>query len=386
MRYLLINARIFNGENLIDADSIAFDENGIFKIGDRKGINADHIIDCTGKTVIPGLIDCHVHLGVLEGNPSQSQSIAYALEKVKDLARFGITGLRCCGTANDEDITLRDMIENGLVSGPRIVASGMGITTTGGHGWNMCHQCDNADEIRKATRIQVRKGTNQIKIFASGGMATKATNPDNTQFSEEEMRIACQIAKAEGLISCAHATGLKAAKLAIKAGITSIEHTQLDQEACDLMIKNGTWYVSTIVTRYGIVNTEDPRYQWIKAKAKPGDIERMLKAISYCKEYGIPMAAGTDAGFNDELTPWGSSLVKELWLYTQAGLTNEEALRTATANAADLCRLSNTTGRLKEGFSSDIVIINGDPLADINALHNVFMTFIKGNLSFNSNI
>lgn len=377
MKTVIQNAKIYDGAHHVwENASVSFTEAGICELSEQP-LDGDICIDAAGQTVLPGLFDCHVHLGGMDvKDPAQGAALAAA--QIQRFLQYGITTVRCCGSSYNLDILVRDLEQTGTISGARVLASGMGITTTGGHAWSMCHQCDTADEIRKAARVQLRAGADQIKVFASGGMGTKGSNPDMPQMSAEEMRIAVEEAQKKGALTCAHATGLGGAKAAIRAGIRSIEHTQLDRECVDLMQEHGTWYCSTIVTRYDIIHSTLPEYEWLRQKATPSDIPNMLQAIRYCKEYHIPMAAGTDCGFDDKLTPLGSSLHQELWLYTQAGLTPEEALYTATGAAAKLCRLENTTGTLRPGLAADLILVDGDPLHSIEDIRRIHMTFHRG--------
>lgn len=377
MKTVIENAQIYDGgQRVWPRAAIAFDESGILEVAEHP-LPGELVIDAAGKTVLPGLFDCHVHLGVGESN-DPLEAAALAAAQANRFLQYGITTVRCCGSADNVDVLVRDLERSGRLEGAAVVASGLGITITGGHAWRMCHQCDTADEIRKAARAQLRAGVDQVKLFASGGMGTKSSDPDMLQFSAAEMRAAVEEAEKKGALTCAHATGLSGAKEAIRAGVRSIEHTQLDQECVELMLEHGTWYCSTIVTRYGIVNSTQPEYEWMRQKAAPTDIPNMMQAIRYCKQYGIPMAAGTDAGFDEVLAPIGASLHQELWLYTQAGLSPQEALYTATGAAARLCRLENSTGTLRPGLAADLVLVDGDPLQDIGQLNNIAMTFHRG--------
>lgn len=381
MKTIIQHVRLYDGQTTVLEDaSLSFDESGILAVSEQvipATDPADTVIDGRGKTVLPGLFDCHVHLGGI-GGETEVECGAIAADQLREYLRYGITTVRSCGSRFNADIRVRDLERSGRITGARVVASGLCITTTGGHAWPMGHQCDTVDEIRKAARIQLREGADQIKLMASGGMGTKGSDPDMSQMSVEEMRAAVEEAEKRGALSCAHATGLGGARCAIEAGVRSIEHTQLNPELCELMRRHGTWYCSTITTRYGIVHSTDPSLEWMRRKAKPTDIENMLQAIRYCREYGIPMAAGTDSGAGELICPLGSSLHRELWLYTEAGLTPMEALQTATGNAARLCGLEQEVGTLRPGMMADLILVNGDPLSDIRLLSNICMTFHRG--------
>lgn len=385
MKTVINHVKLYDGKGaVLENASLSFDETGILAVSEQPEQPAEkgeRVVEGSGKTVLPGLFDCHVHLGSMEGD-SQVQTGALAAAQIREHLRYGITTVRGCGSRWNADITVRDMERSGHLTGARVVASGIGITITGGHGWAMCHECDTADEVRKAARLQLRAGADQVKLFASGGMATKGSDPDMSQYTVEQMHAAVEEAEKKGALTCAHATGLGGAKCAIQAGVRSIEHTQLDREACEMMVRQGTWYCSTITTRYGIVNSTDPSVAWMRQKAKPTDIENMLRSIRLCREYGIPMAAGTDSGFNELICPLGTGLYRELWLYTEAGLSPMEALQTATGNAALLCGLQDVTGSLRSGLEADVLLVDGDPLKDIRQLANVCMTFRKGKLVY----
>ena len=381
MKTVIRNAKLYDGQDTVmENASIVFDEKGIIQVSSKE-LTGDRMIDATGKTVMPGLFDCHVHLGITaDPYGGEVATGALAAWQAHKFLEYGITTVRCCGSRYNADITLRELIDKRIVEAARIVASGNALTITGGHAWNMSHECDTVEEIVKATRKQLKAGADQIKLFATGGMGTKASIPNMPQFTMEEMRAAVGEAEKRNALTCAHATGLDGARKAIAAGVRSIEHTQLDRDTTRMMKEKGAYYCSTIVTRYSIVHCKDPKYAWLRDKAQPGDVERMLDAIRYCKEYGVTLCAGTDAGFNEAITPVGKSLHQELQLYTQAGLSPLEALRTATYNGAKLLRLEEKTGALRPGLAADVIVIDGDPTRNIQDVSKVIMTFREGRL------
>ena len=167
--------------------------------------------------------------------------------------------------------------------------------------------CDDELETLKAAREQLRLNVDFVKLMATGGMGTKNSIPNVPQLTEGQMRVASEAAMAVGKFTRAHATGLEGAQRAIRAGVRIIDHVQMDEETAEMMAGAGAYYCPTIVTRYNILHTEDPRYQFMRAKADPGDLDRKKRALMLCREHGIPVVAGTDAG-PSELTVIGPSL------------------------------------------------------------------------------
>jgi imidazolonepropionase-like amidohydrolase len=381
MKTAIYNSRIFDGNStVLENASILFDETGILEIA-KGQLTGDISIDGTGKTVTPGLIDCHVHLG---GSMQEADPVAVAAicaVQVQELWKYGITTVRTCGTQENIDIKIRTMVNEGKIPGVRILASGRGICITGGHGWFFGIECDTVDEVRKAAREQIKQTADVIKLFATGGMGTRNSVPNATQLSEAQMRVAVEEAEKVGILTCAHCTGLEGAKNAIRAGVRSIEHAQLDRDTAELMRAHGTFYCPTIVTRYNILNTTLPEYQWMRQKADPADLDRKKKALMLCKELGITICCGTDAG-PSALTPLGVSTSTELEIYAAYGLTPIEALRTAMYNASVMLKIDHLTGMLKAGKCADIAVWDGNPLADMKALKSIHMTFQNGRLCF----
>ncbi len=383
MTTVIRNALIVDGTGtLIENGSIKFGREGILAISEKE-LSADTVIDANNRAVIPGLIDCHVHLGMLslEMDINDAQSGAIIAAQLRKCLEHGITSVRNLGTKNNCDIHVRNLINSGLLKLPRMLASGRGISITGGHGWRMNLECDTPEEALKAAREQIKMGADVIKMFATGGMGTKGSIPNATQLTETQMRIMCEEAERSSRLTAAHCTGIEGAKNAIRAGVRSIEHAQLDKETVLMMQEHGTYYCPTIITRYNIVHSKEPEYEWLRKKASPGDLERKEKAIRLCKKHGVKICASTDAEVGG-LTKIGSSLADEIGLYVQYGLTNMEAIVTATRDAAKMCRIDDETGTIEVGKDADLVLLEGNPLEDISALRSVCMTIRNGEILY----
>jgi imidazolonepropionase-like amidohydrolase len=386
MKTTIKDARIIdcNGSVLEDG-FIQFDETGILAISD-KPLTGGTEIDGTGKTVMPGLFDCHVHIGglyemLLQGRLYEVETMTAikTFVQCQELLSFGITTFRNMGTLHDCDIWVRDMINSGYIKGPRILASGTVVTITGGHCHFMGTECDTVGEALKAARAQMKKGADVIKMFGTGGVATPKSNPEATQMSEDQMRAVAEAAAEAGVITGAHCLALAGTKNAIRAGVRSIEHAyMLDQEAVELMVEKKLFYCPTLVAPIVICESTDPRGQWMKKKMIPF-MQNHEKAFKLSIAAGVKIAAGTDA--NCPFNPI-STLAKELGLYVEYGMTNMEALISATKTAAELCMVDNVVGTLEVGKLADLIILDGNPLTDIQAISRVNKTFRSGDLLY----
>lgn len=384
MRTRIRSVRVFDGNRLWEETAdVLFDESGI--LADANG-PADVEVDGTGKTLLPGLIDGHVHMGASGMEPPSTEAGVIAMgallgTQAQALWQYGITTVRNCGTGKNADLAVRNAIREQKIPGVRIFGCGRVLSITGGHAWPMAIECDTVDEIRKAARLQLREGADFVKLMATGGMGTKGSVPNAPQLTEEQMRTAVEEATMVGKFAAAHCTGLEGAKRAIRAGVRIIEHAQLDEQTAAMMAQAGAVYCPTIVTRYNILHTEDPRFQWMRAKANPGDLVRKRKALNLCREMGIPVIAGTDAGPNP-MTPLGSSLWRELGIYCEYGMSPMEALHAATAGAASVLGIDGETGSVRPGLCADLALFDGDPTADISQLNTLCCTWQGGILRY----
>ena len=251
MRQAIVHARILRETGQVTENGyVVFDESGILELGEGeyRGKDLDEKIDGEGKTLMPGLIDCHVHLGyggLSPDTPEVEQGMAIAMQ-MREFLKYGITTVRSMGTKDDCDIKMRNLIASGYLTGPRIIASGQGMCITGGHGWPMNYECDTPDEAKKAARKAIYAGADILKMFATGGMATKGSIPNAPQMSEEQMRAVCREADRTGLLTGAHCTGIEGAQRAIRAGVRSIEHIPMDEETARMMKEHGCYYLSLI--------------------------------------------------------------------------------------------------------------------------------------------
>ena len=350
----------------------------------------DKVIDLKTRTVLPGLIDAHVHLehetspnAQLKGFTMSDvdnafQSTVYA----KTTLMAGFTTVRDLG-GSGVNIALRNAINKGLVAGPRVYTAGKIISSTGGHG-DPTHGfrqglyaepsytetvADGKDACIRAVRQMYKEGADLIKITASGGVLSLEKDGTGAQFSDEELKAIITTAKDYGMPVAAHAHGAEAIKRAIRAGVTSIEHgTFMDDEAIDLFKKYGVWFVPTIIAGKSVSDSaKKPGYFPPVIAAKALAIGPIIQG-TFAKAYkaGVKIAFGTDAGVYAHGKNW-----MEFVYMTEAGMPAMEALKCATLNSAELIGVSDKVGSLEAGKLADIVAVDGDPIRDIHVMGQV---------------
>lgn len=375
---IITNGNVFTGINdQLEALTVVLEDNKIKEVGAAIDLNAypdAEIIDAAGKTVLPGMIDCHVHIGsegdanmFLTMNDSVPRKTLRAAAIAKKTLDAGFTTVRNMGSADGIDIELAKAVNQGLVEGCRIIPSGRCICMTGGHGWFSGRQVDGADEARKGAREQLRAGAQVIKIMATGGVMTEGVEPGSPQLTVEEMRAAVEEANKAGRKTATHAQGTTGIKNAIIAGLDTIEHgIFLDEEAVQMMIDNNVAMVPTLVAPFWIneggVAAGIPEYAVKKSmRIAPSHIKSFQMAL----EAGVTIAMGTDSG--TPLNHPGNN-AKELELMVEAGMTPLQALKATTSVAAEVCDRADTIGTLEAGKFADVAIFNGNPFEDIKCL------------------
>ncbi len=342
------------------------------------GIAAGASVDCTGKYIIPGLIDCHVHItgsgDPAELNTAKSTPLPKRAWLAESYARqtlhAGVTTVRDLGAADRLNIDMARAVESGLIEGPRILAAGLGVTMTGGHGHGfLATEADGPDAVRKAVREQLRAGATAIKLFASGGVMTPGVDPRSPSFTEDEMRAGVEEAHKAFRPVGAHAQATEGIKNAIRAGVDSIEHgVWLDDEAIELMLERGTYLVATLTAPYQIAHcgleAGIPAYMvdkgWQVLEAHHDSFRRAMKA-------GVRIAMGTDQG-----TPVNKpgENAQEIVRMVGLGMSTAAAIMASTAWASELLRIQDETGRIQTGLSADLVVLEGNPLDNIEILTN----------------
>ena len=357
------------------------------------------LLDWRSRTVLPGLIDCHVHIDHehsetdladevrLEPEDMAFRAAAYA----RITLRAGFTTVRDLG-GTGVNLALRRAIGKGLAQGPRIVCAGSAIGSTGGHvdpsgGFNRTHRAallpadevaNGPDDCRRAVRKQIQLGADVIKIAATGGVLSHEKDGSRPQFSQAEMEAVVQTAADYGLKVAAHAHGAEGIKRALRAGVASIEHgTLMDDEAIGLFKKTGAYYVPTLTAGHSVADSaKKPGYfpALIAEKAKALG-PRMQATFSKAYKAGVKIAFGTDAGVYRH----GLNYLEFVYM-VEAGMKPMDAIVAATRSAADLLGISTEVGTLEPGKTADVIAVDGDPLKDIAVMGKVAGVVQKGAL------
>jgi imidazolonepropionase-like amidohydrolase len=378
---------LFDGVRTMTNAAIVFDGGDVMWVGQRNAIpktpqgERSEVIPSPGRFVLPGMINCHCHL-TLDGGADfnteirQSEALATlkAFRNARAALRAGVTTVRDLTANGTMVIELGRAIEKGLLEGPRVVASGRGITTTGGHGFEIARVADGPDEVRKAVREQVAAGAKVIKFFSTGGVLGEGAPPEVSQYTPAETAAAVEEAHNAGLRITTHAHGSVGMRVAAEAGVDSIEHaTLLDEKTVRVLKERDVAIVPTLLVVHSLLEHVDALDPVVVERTRAVS-ERHREGVRMAYKAGIRIATGTDAGA--PFTPH-DRFAMEPQLLTECGLSTEEALVAATSRAADVAGLDKA-GHIGAGCWADFVFVDGDPLKDLSVLNSPKGVYARG--------
>jgi imidazolonepropionase-like amidohydrolase len=372
-------AEPFSGSVVIEGDRIA----DVFE-GDDRPNGTDATVDCAGRTLLPGLLDAHVHIGSIDvdidNQPRKYFDSDLALRAGRNLTDLLDQGFTTARDAGGADAGFRRAVEQGVIDGPRLLVSGRPLSQTGGHGDGRLateyaeavgatvgmafHLVDSPDQVRRAVREELRRGADQIKVLAGGGVMSPTDRLESVQFSEPELRAAVEAAEAAGTYVLAHAYTPGAIRQAVAAGVRSIEHGNLlDPPTAALMAERGVFLVPTLIT-YEMLYEEGERHGLTKEHLAKLQlvIDAGLESLRIAEAAGVRIGSGSDL-----LGPLARHRGRELAIQAQV-LGPMGAIVAATRTNAELFGLDAEIGTVEPGKRADLIVVDGDPLADPSIL------------------
>ncbi len=369
---------------------------------DPASLDADNVelIDLSQQFVLPGLIDAHDHITAMPGRvkriwdttASDSMRALYGAHYAKLTLEAGFTSVRNIGSIGESIYALRDAIRLGLIPGPRLQAAGNYLSVTGGHGdratgfrWDLFEPlehdgiCDGADDCRKAVRKLIRKGSDWIKVMATGGVNSEAQTGIGQHFTDEELKAIVDTAHSLGRKVAAHAHAAGGVNAALRAGVDSIEHGAfIDDESIRLFRETGTPLVATLsVGDHVLQIANDPdsgMSEGVRVKAREA-IPTMMDNVGRAYRAGVTIVFGTDSG-----EPEHGRNADEFLFLVQIGMTEMDAIKAATVNAAEMMGVADSVGTIEAGKTADIIAVNSSPLNDISTLQHVGFVMQSGRI------
>lgn len=340
-----------------------------------------YVVDCRGLTVLPGLVDCHEHLlgrsrfgeGTTEIREPDATWAVVIAHYAQDCLSRGVTTVRVPGSHHGNDLAVRAAFDEGFLRGPRMVCAGEAITMTGGHGQGAGVEVDGPVACMRAARTQLSRGADFLKVMTSGGVGTvhAGEDPTHPELTVPEVRAVVEVANAARKYVTAHADGVDGIGVALDAGVHGIEHgIYLTADQARHMADRGVRLVPTLSTIANMARRGEewglPR-EWISIAERTLDVHRT--SFQHALDAGVVFGTGTD-GYGD--------MVEEIREFTSFGVSVMRALAAATRDAAQIARPGSRVGVLAEGWQADVLVVDGDPLTDLDALRRVRHVLVGG--------
>ncbi len=371
--YALTNVNVFNGNrNRIFEERIVLVSGGkIERIvsGDTAVASSYEVIDGEQNYLMPGMIDVHTHIR--------------SLEQARRALESGVTTVRTASVPAFQDISLREMARMGRIPGPDVVAAGVYVTPNLGETILadprlsvLAGGVNTDEELKLLVNINADRGVDVIKTRGTQRAGLSDTDPRQQVYTERQMRVIVEEAAKHDIPVMVHAHGDEGARAAVLAGARSIEHgTYLSRETLRLMKDRGTWFVPTWITMYEM---NEEQYDYVLRLRGKHMVPELERAIREAIRQGVRIATGADNYYDDRSI---NRISLEVESFVRLGMSNFEALQTATVNAAELLRIEDQTGRIAEGFDADLILLPGNPLEDVAALQDVLLVMSNGQIA-----
>ena len=382
MAEVLTAPRVMTGDETVADGAVAIGDRTVDWAGPAAALPAEYAsrprTDYPDATIMPGLIDRHVHLG-FDGGPSPAarmraqtdeQQLILMLHSARELLGVGVTTARDLGARSYLDVVVRDAIAAGLARGPRMVVATRPITVTGGHCWFMGGEADSEDDLRRMVRTHHKHGADLIKVMSTGGFMTTGSAPWYAQFTVAQLAVIVEEARRVDMAVAAHAHGIEGIRRAVEAGVTTLEHCSWVTETNDRRFDEP---LAAMIAERGIVVCPTVNVNAPYVAELTGIV--VGEHLAAMHEMGVRIIAGSDAGIDS--TPH-HQYVGGLEHLVKLGFRPAEVLAMATTEAAAALGVGAVTGRLAPGYEADVIVVDGDPLADIAVLGKLRRVIARG--------